>query len=100
MNDVLILPVEGSLRYTFDFTDELPSTSPATILTAVAFSINQSGSPLAPVLSNKTDEFSLNRSTIQVTGGVHGHKYVLQAIATTSGGEELVKDAVLQGFDG
>lgn len=100
MNDVLILPVEGSLRYTFDFTDEMPSTSPATFLTGVTFSINQSGSPLTPVLSLQTNEYSINRSTIQVTGGVHGEKYILQARATTSGNEILVKDAVLMGLDG
>jgi hypothetical protein len=100
MNDYLILPVEGSLRYTFDFTDDLPSASPAITITAVTFSINQSGSPLAPVLGTQTDEFSLNKATIQVSGGVHGKKYVLQALATTTGNETLVKDAVLMGLEG
>ena len=100
MNDYLILPVGGSLRYPVDFTEDLPSASPAITITSVTFSITQYGSPLAPVLSDQTDEFTLNKSTIQVTGGVHGKKYVLQARATTTGNETLVKDAVLMGFEG
>ena len=101
MNDVLILQVGGSLRYTVDFTNELPSTSPETTVSAVAWSISpDEGSPTTVALSAQTDDLSNGKSTIQVSGGVHDHHYVLQAIATTSGGETIPKDVKLVAIDG
>ena len=101
MNDFQPFPVAGSLRFTADFTDAIPSTSPETTLSSVAWSITpQSGSPLIPSLSDQSDALSLYQSTIQVSGCVHGGYYVLQAVGTTSAGELIPKDVRLVGFDG
>lgn len=93
-----MLPVDGKLAYTADFSAEL--TGGAT-LSAVVWSIApQSGSPLAPALSGQTDNLSEAQSTIIVSGGLHGRLYVLQAIGTTSAGEEIPKDIAVLAFNG
>lgn len=100
MRDVQVFAVGGSLRYTVDFTDAMPSTSPETTLSSVAWTITpQAGSPLAPVVSDQADSLTINQSTIQVTGCLHGEHYVLQAIGTTSGGELLPKDIRIVGLN-
>lgn len=98
LNDHQLIPAEGALTYTFDFTDSLPAT--VTVI-SVAFSLSpQSGSPLTPSLSAQVDDLADNRSTIKVSGVVHGATHVLQGKATLSNGELVVKDVVLQGFNG
>ena len=100
-SDLQAFAVGGSLRYTADFSDVLPSTSPQTVVSSVAWTITpQTGSPLNPRLSDQTDALASAESTIQVTGCEHGKYYTLQAVATTSGGEEIPKDVRVIGFDG
>lgn len=96
--DFQVLPVDGVMSYTVDYSDEL--TGGAT-LTAVAWTIvPQSGSPLTPALSNQTDNLSEAQSTITVSGGAHNRLYVLQAVGTTSTGEQIPKDISLLALNG
>lgn len=98
LNDFQPFPAEGELSYTFDFTDSLPET--VTVI-GCAFSISpQSGSPLSPSLGAQVDDFAENKSTVKVIGIQHGTTHVLQAKATLSNTEVIVKDAVLLGFNG
>lgn len=91
--DFQLLPVQGVMSYTFDWSEEL--TGGAT-LASVAWSITpQTGSPLAPSVADQSDNLSEAQSTITVANGVHGKVYVLQAIGTTSTGEEIPKDVGL-----
>ena len=92
MNDFQVLPVEAGRAYTVDFTDDLPA---GVTVTAVAFSISPS-----ITLDSQDDDFANNRSTIKVSGAVHGVTYNLQAKATYSNGETYPKDIALLGFNG
>lgn len=98
LNDYQPFPAEGELSYTFDFTDSLPTE---VTVNSCVFSISpQSGSPLSPSLSVQVDNFAENKSTIKVSGIQHGATHLLQAKATLSNTEVIVKDAVLVGFNG
>jgi len=92
MNDFQLIPVEAGLFYTFDFSEELTGDDN---LQSVAFTCTP---PLA--LSVQSDEFSQFLSTIKVSGAVHGTTYNLQAKASLTSGETLVKDVCLIGFNG
>jgi hypothetical protein len=98
LNDYQPFATEGEQLYTFDFNDALLDS---VTVTACVFSISpQSGSPLSPSLSLQVDDFGNNKSTIKVSGIHHGATHLLQAKATLSNSEIIVKDAVLIGFNG
>jgi hypothetical protein len=92
MNDFQMLPVEAGLFYTFIFTDDLPD---GVTVTNCTFTITPS-----ITLSNQSDNFGSDASTIKVSGAEHGVNYNLQAKATLSNGETVPKDIVLVGFNG
>jgi hypothetical protein len=92
VNDVQFMPVEGVYFYTFDFTDSLPAT---VTVTACAFTITPS-----ITLAGQIDDFVNNKSTIKVSGALHGVTYNLQAKATLSNTESCPKDVCLVGFNG
>jgi hypothetical protein len=92
VNDYQLLPVEAGLFYTADFTDELPE---GVTVASCAWSIT-------PIISagGQVDDFGSNKSSIKVSGAQHGVSYALQAKATLSNTEIVVKDISLQGFNG
>lgn len=92
VNDYQVIPVEAGLLYTADFTDSLPAT--VTVVTCV-WSISPS-----IALTSQADDFGNARSSIKVSGAVHGVVYNLQAKATLSNGEIVPKDVALLGFNG
>jgi hypothetical protein len=101
MNDSQFFPVGSTIRYTADFTEAIPSSSPATLLSSVSWSISpQSGSPLSPTASDQLDDLVNYKSSIEVVGCLHGSTYVLQAAGTLSDGQTIYKDVSLVGFNG
>jgi len=92
MNDSQILPVQGEMLYTADFSDSLTDT---VSLSAVAWSISP-----AITLSNQANDYPSARSTIKVSGCTHGTQYVLQALGTLTSGEVIPKDSALIGGKG
>lgn len=91
MNDLHLLPVEGEIAYTFDFSDVViaPATVTAIVITAgdlTAF--------------NQTDDLANKKTTVGLKGAVHGVTYNVQARATLSNGEKVPKDATFVGFNG
>jgi hypothetical protein len=97
-DDFQFLPTQGVLNYTVDYSADLAGGA---TLTAVAWSITpQSGSPLTPSVSGQSNNYAEAQSTITVQGGLHGSSYVLQAIGTTSAGEQIPKDISLLAFNG
>lgn len=92
MNDLQLLPVEGALAYTVDFTDVLPA---AVTVTACAWSCTPT-----LTLDSQSDNFPANKSTIKASGAAHGRTYLLQAKGTGSNGEVYAKDITLHGFNG
>ena len=92
MNDFQFLPVEAGLLYTADFSDALSGT---VTVSACTWSITPSITLGSPV-----DDFGNARSSVKVSGAVHGTVYNLQAKATLSNGEIVPKDIALIGFNG
>lgn len=92
MNDYQVLPVQGDLAYTVDFTDVLPA---AVTLSSVAWTI----SPQI-TLASQSNDYANALSTIKVSGATHAVQYVLQALGTLSNGEVVPKDVALLGFNG
>ena len=98
-NDFHLLPVSGTLAYTWDFSDEVPSTSPLTTVTAIDITTDTGTSPSAITIGTQTDDLGNARTTVLLSGTPHGGVYVVQAIATLSNGEEIPKDITLQVFN-
>lgn len=94
MNDFQMIQVQGELAYTFDFTDALPSTSPATTVSSVALTA-QTGL----TLGTPSADYANARVTVIVSGATHAQQYWVQAIATLSNGEKIPKDLTLLGFN-
>lgn len=92
MNDHQIIPVQGELAYTVDFTDVIPAT---VTLSSVAWTISPS-----ITLANQANDYANGKCTIKVSGAVHGMPYMLQALGTLSNGEVIPKDIALMGWNG
>ena len=98
MNDYQFFPVGSTLRYTADFEDALPTGE---TVSGVVWTITpQSGSPPSPTVGSQVDDFTNDKSSIEVAGCLHGQRYVLQALGTLSDGQIIAKDISLMGFDG
>ena len=76
--------------YTADFSRELGTSESITLVTSVtAYEAGEASSDLTintPTLSNPYVQ-------VLVTGGEHGHLYVLRFLAVSSGGQDLVVSA-------
>lgn len=94
MNDFAVLPVEGELRWVFDFTAQITG---ATTLSSVAYSTDPAVGGLT--LASQSDDLANKKSSILVKGAEHGRTYTVQAIGTTSAGEKIPKDLTIQGFN-
>lgn len=92
MNDLQLLPVEGELAYTFDFSAEV--VAPVT-LASVVITVQ---SPLTK--GTQQDDLGNAKSIIIIKGAVHGQVYNVQAVGTLSNGEKIPKDATFIGFNG
>lgn len=98
MNDYQMIPVEGEMLYTVDYTAELPT---GVTLTAVAWTISpQTGSPLAPTLGSQSNDYANAKSSIKVSSLTHAQTYVLQSKGTLSNGEVIPKDISLVALNG
>ena len=101
--DFQLLPVDGNLAYTADFSAELAGGA---TLAGVAWSISPvevvTASPtvMSPTLGTQSDNLAEAQSTIKVSRGVHGRLYVLQAVGTTSTGEVIPKDVAVVCMNG
>lgn len=95
MNDLQFLPSEAKYAYTADFADQLPNVT--VTVTSVVWSISPS---TGITLGSQADDLANARSTIFVSGQSHGATYLLQAKATLSNTEIIVKDITLRGFNG
>lgn len=93
-NDHQLLPVGGTLAYTWDFSEEIPDTSPLTTITGIVVSADTGIS-----VGSQTDDLPNGRTTVLLSGAAHARVYVAQALATLSNGEVIPKDATFQGFD-
>lgn len=92
MSDLFLIPVDGELAYTFDFSDVV--IAPTTV-TAIAVS---APSPLTAF--GQTDDLANKKTVVGLKGAAHGQRYVVQALATLSNGEKVPKDATFLGFNG
>lgn len=92
VNDFQFIPVGAAYFYTENFTGSLPES---VTVTACVFTITPS-----ITLAGQVDDFANNKSTIRVSGQLHGVSYNMQASATLSNTETLVKDICLIGFNG
>ena len=97
MNDFQLLPVGGELYYTPDFSADVPED---VTVSAIAFTVEPSASPMLLALSAQSDDLANCRSSIRVTGARHGYNYVLKATAALSNGEDLIKSISIIGFNG
>ena len=89
------LPAEAKYAYTADFSEQIPN------VTVTVSSVVWSISPSAGItLGSQADDLSNARSTIFVSGQGHGVTYLLQAKATLSNTEVIVKDITIRGFNG
>ena len=104
-NDLQVLAVDGKLLYTFDWTAEIPASSPLTTISSVAYSVPSAAASPAPASDVLTffttsNAFSSYQATIGIQNAIHGKTYQVQAAATLSNGEVVVKDITIKGFNG
>lgn len=97
MSAFKLLKVGGQMAYTWDFSDDMPESSPATSLTGVTFSVEGSPEPLT--VSGQVDNLSAYSSTVVISGATHAGIYVVQALGTLSNGEVIPKDATFVCFN-
>ena len=95
MNAFQLLPVQGKLAYTFDFSDVIPSTSPLTTVSSITVTADS-----AVTVGTQTDVLASYKTTVIFSGLSHAGQYLAQAIAVLSNGEEIPKDLTLIGFNG
>ena len=95
MNDFQLLPVQGKLAYTFDFTDVIPSSSPLPTVSSITVSASA-----GVTVGAQTDDLANYRTTVTFSGPSHAGQYLAQALAVLSNGEEIPKDLTLIGFNG
>lgn len=95
MASVQLLPAEAKYAYTADFTEQLPNVT--VTVSSVVWSITPSD---GMTIGGQSDDLANARSTIFVSGQSHGATLVLQAKATLSNTEIIVKDIPLRGFNG
>ena len=91
MNDLQLLPVDGEIAYTFDFSDVV--IAPATLV-SVSFTAST-----GVTLFGQSDDLANLASTIGVKLASHGVRYTVQALGSLSNGEKVVKDASFVGFN-
>jgi len=88
---VYLQRTEGSLRYTFDWEDDVPS---GVTLESVEHTVP---SPLTRV--DQTTDSVAKTSSVQIAGGAHGGVYLIRALATLSNGERVDGETALRVAD-
>jgi hypothetical protein len=94
-----LLPGEKQL-YTFDWTPQMPSTSPLTTISSVAYTITPTYSPQTLNVYSTSIDTTNNKSTVGLQGAVSGETYQLTAEATLSNGEIVGENITFRGFNG
>ena len=98
--DYQVLAVSGELLYTFDWTAQIPSTSPLTTISSVDYTLPSNVSPQELTELSTSENFTSYLSSIELGGAVHGKTYQVQAICTLSNGEKVVKGLTIKGWFG
>lgn len=99
MADLYAQAVGSELFHTFDWSDQIPATSPLTTISSVDYTF-PSLSPTEIAEGVSSDNFPSYLSTVEVTGILHGRTYMIRALATLSNGEVIVKNLIIRGFNG
>ena len=92
-SDLQALAKDGKLLYTFDWAAEVPAA--VTINSPVVYVIP---SPLSQFASS--EDLGNKKSTIGLQGALHGETYQVQAKATLSNTEVVVKNLTVRGING
>lgn len=100
MSGLQVLAVEGKLFYTFDWSDVVPAMSPLVTISSVAYTLPSNTSPQELTTFDTSEDFGNYLSSVGLQGAVHGKTYQVQAAATLSNGEVVVKDITVRGFNG
>jgi hypothetical protein len=88
---VFLQRTDGVLDYTFDWADDV--NEPLT-LDSVTHAV-----PEGLTLAGETTDVSALTSTVFLTGGVHGHTYLIKALAVLSNGVKVPGEATVRVFD-
>jgi len=86
MSDLQLLPINGELLYTFDFTNEVPA---AVTVTAIDYVV-----PVQLAQFADSDDLANKKGTIGLrkgTSGAHGQTLQVEAKATLSNNEKVPK---------
>jgi hypothetical protein len=100
MSNVFVLLPGQKALFTFDWTEEIPSTSPLTTISSVAYAITPTYSPQTLNAYETTEDFDNYLSSVGLTGAVTGETYQVKASATLSNGEVVSKNITIRGFNG
>lgn len=98
--DYQVLTVGAELLFTFDWTLEVPSTSPLTTISSVSYLLPSNTSPQELVELSTSEDFANYMSSIELGGAVHGKTYQVRATCTLSNGEVIVKNLTIKGLNG
>ena len=89
MSALQLLALSGELIYTFDFSAEIPATSPATSVSSVTVTV-----PAELTKVGQTDDLANKRTNVLLkaaAGGKHGMSLQVEAKATLSNTEKIVQ---------
>jgi hypothetical protein len=90
------IATNGKLLFTFDWTLEIPSTSPETTISSVEYVLPSNTSPPELVTFTTSEDFANYLSTVGLEGAVHGKTYYVAALATLSNGEVVAQGVTLK----
>jgi len=88
---VFVQRTDGKLDYTFDWEDDVPD--PLTLV-----SVTHTAQDGITIDSQTTDTTNLT-STVFLTGGTHGHTYLIKALALLSNGALVPGEATVRVMD-
>lgn len=98
MSNVFALDPDGELYYTFNFTDQIPSTSPLTTIASMSYVITPTYSPQTLRVDEQTDNLASFLSSVRLVGAVLGETYQVTAYALLTNGESVPQNIVVRGF--
>jgi hypothetical protein len=97
VSEVFALHPEGQLFYTFDFSGEIPSSSPIPTISSVTYIIVPSYSPQRLYAFDTSEDLDNYTASINLAGAVHGETYQVTALATLTNGEIVPKGITVRG---
>ena len=88
---VFVQRTDGRLDYTFDWSDDV--SDPLTLE-----SVTHTAPDGITIASETTNTVALT-STVFMTGGTHGHTYLIKALALLSNGAQVPGEATIRVLD-